>query len=514
MAETSSVTRAIALPEILAGVFEYMDMCTLATAVAVCKKWFTLGVAVLWREPTLQALAELSTTRRQVYASKVQVLSFHGDQRELHTEFRDLQFHSLRKLALDTYRPSEGGSYHILQYIQPLLEELHIYGGDLDDGLLNDIKVTSLSALTMLHTLFIGADELYSEAIVTGINLGCFDSGIDELCSKLPLLQVFEFNHLAALGPTMKSTSSIIFAAQLFSLSAGALRIVQSNNDGWAERTLRVFHDRLVADGHDVVLSAPAEKQVDFAYSDYIPPPRTEPCHYGSCPPETGNATGTNTSSPRLHWVNSSPVTAMKYGVHLFGKQRWDTLPELVISGPNVKYSVGDLLFPTDDAVARIVRNDKVPGIIFFASDDENVAWNSTKRPRRSLVQADLATHLLNTITKPGVPYLPEGVYLKVNFHKVEGKCNDASKFRWILTRISPWFHDVDPDLYHCFRHLLPYEEDVVCKYTSECYATVSIGDAWTLRNVEDKKKQEEVRDRLAPILRCIHTEGPGEATT
>lgn len=44
-------------------------------------------------------------------------------------------------------------------------------------------------------------------------------------------------------------------------LGAQAVRIVQSNDDGWAELNIRTLHDALGAAGHDVVLSGPAENE-------------------------------------------------------------------------------------------------------------------------------------------------------------------------------------------------------------------------------------------------------------
>ena len=44
-------------------------------------------------------------------------------------------------------------------------------------------------------------------------------------------------------------------------LAVQGLRIVQSNDDGWAERYARDFRDTLAASGHDVLLSAPAENK-------------------------------------------------------------------------------------------------------------------------------------------------------------------------------------------------------------------------------------------------------------
>ena len=44
-------------------------------------------------------------------------------------------------------------------------------------------------------------------------------------------------------------------------LGTHGIRIIQSNDDGWAEQYARSFHDALIASGHDAVLSAPAENK-------------------------------------------------------------------------------------------------------------------------------------------------------------------------------------------------------------------------------------------------------------
>lgn len=52
-----------------------------------------------------------------------------------------------------------------------------------------------------------------------------------------------------------------LLLALLPALGAHGIRIIQSNDDGWAELYVRSFHDALLASGHDVVLSAPAENK-------------------------------------------------------------------------------------------------------------------------------------------------------------------------------------------------------------------------------------------------------------
>lgn len=55
-------------------------------------------------------------------------------------------------------------------------------------------------------------------------------------------------------------TQSVLTLLPLLGAARGA-RLLQSNDDGWAELYIRSFHDALNAAGHDVVLSAPAENQ-------------------------------------------------------------------------------------------------------------------------------------------------------------------------------------------------------------------------------------------------------------
>lgn len=43
--------------------------------------------------------------------------------------------------------------------------------------------------------------------------------------------------------------------------SVQGVRILQSNDDGWAELYIRSLHESLKGAGHDVVLSAPAENK-------------------------------------------------------------------------------------------------------------------------------------------------------------------------------------------------------------------------------------------------------------
>lgn len=85
---------------------------------------------------------------------------------------------------------------------------------------------------------------------------------ISKFCVKpLPFRPLFAASPLLSLRNTIrfiKMRAFVLFGVLPF---VQAARIVQSNDDGWAESNLRTFFDTLDAAGHELVLSAPAEQQ-------------------------------------------------------------------------------------------------------------------------------------------------------------------------------------------------------------------------------------------------------------
>jgi broad specificity polyphosphatase/5'/3'-nucleotidase SurE len=58
-------------------------------------------------------------------------------------------------------------------------------------------------------------------------------------------------------------------------------------------------------------------------------------CEFNSCPANSP-AEGSNSSNTRWNYVNSYPVTAMKYGVQTLSPHFFCGNPDLVVSGFNV----------------------------------------------------------------------------------------------------------------------------------------------------------------------------------
>lgn len=121
----------------------------------------------------------------------------------------------------------------------------------------------------------------------------------------------------------------------LLPLAARAANIVLSNDDGWAEKNIRVFYDTLVAAGENVLISAPAENESGTGSSDATPTTVTNGCEFSSCPAGSP-AIGRNSSQPRFNYVNSFPVTSVRYGIQNLSEQIFGGPPDIAVTGFNV----------------------------------------------------------------------------------------------------------------------------------------------------------------------------------
>lgn len=121
----------------------------------------------------------------------------------------------------------------------------------------------------------------------------------------------------------------------LLPLFARAANVVLSNDDGWAEKNIRVFYDALTAAGENVLISAPADNRSGTGSSDEAPEVVTGGCEFSSCPAGSP-AIGTNGTMPRFNYVNSYPVTSIRYGIQNLSRTIFGGPPDIAVAGYNV----------------------------------------------------------------------------------------------------------------------------------------------------------------------------------
>lgn len=349
------------------------------------------------------------------------------------------------------------------------------------------------------------------------------------------------FSSVLFFKPTM-GVRSFVKQSALLALAVGGshgIRIIQSNDDGWAELNIRQFHDMLISAGHEAVVSAPAENMSGkgkcnpfyigsptwshrgtmlthhrIGSKDEDPKPRTDACEYDSCAAGTNATFASNETDPTLNWVNSFPATSMRLGLSTIGPGVWGAgqEAELAVTGPNVGSNLwAQVPFSgTIGSACYAAHEAGIPAIAFSGLSNSslgllggNAAWNADPAPESSAVFAELALNLTSRIIESGAPYLPNDTYLNVNMAAAVGECADPAAYKWVLTRINPSTPLLSSDdVQLCGRDKLPQETEVVHS-SGACYVSVSVGDC-SDKTTAAADVQQAVVDKIGDMLTCF----------
>ena len=99
----------------------------------------------------------------------------------------------------------------------------------------------------------------------------------------------------------MRVTMVSAILLPLAALAVGAVNVVQSNDDGWAEINIREFYLSLTDAGFHSIISAPAENESGTSSLDKKPTQvGKNGCEFHSCPGDSP-ATGQNHSMPMFN---------------------------------------------------------------------------------------------------------------------------------------------------------------------------------------------------------------------
>ena len=194
----------------------------------------------------------------------------------------------------------------------------------------------------------------------------------------------------------------------------------------------------------------------------------------------------------------------MKYGITKFmptllnGKK-----PDLAVAGPNVGPNMGLALdvSGTVGAATYAASQERIPAIA-FSGYGSPTAWNAT-RPLSSKVYAEAATRLTDHLVAAGIPFLPDDIWLNVNFPRInQSTCSSVYEVNFVLTRL----HDAVPlvtpdDVETCGSKRLPTETSIAMR--NGCYASVSVGTAADKIDA-NALAQGEVLKKLNDLLTCI----------
>ncbi|KAL8690578.1 MAG: hypothetical protein Q9218_004012 [Villophora microphyllina] len=283
---------------------------------------------------------------------------------------------------------------------------------------------------------------------------------------------------------------------------AQCANIVLSNDDGWAEINIRAFYNDLTRAGNSVILSAPAENESGTGSSDAPATPLTKACEFNSCPAGSP-AEGSDASNNRLNYVNSYPVTSMRYGIQTLSPQFFDGQPDLAVAGFNVGANLGSttLISGTVGAATEAAK-EGIPAIAFSGSTGSQIAYTTSPVPSYVTTYAALSTNVTQTLLASSKPYLPSNIWLNVNYPtSSSSSCSKPSDFNFVLSRINTAASGAAADVKTCGKSRLPTESAVVG--TKGCYASISVGNAAT-KGDTTAANQAVVLGKLGHILSCL----------
>lgn len=283
-------------------------------------------------------------------------------------------------------------------------------------------------------------------------------------------------------------------------VSRAPLKVLIGNDDGWAEANVRAFYQTLNAAGYNVVLSAPVENQSGTGSSDKAATVLTKAGQYDSVP-IGAPAEGANATDPRLNYVNSYPVTAIKYGTATLAPKFFGGAPDIVVTGPNVGNNLGIATFfsGTVGAATEAVKQG-LPAIAFSGDTGPARSYTTLQAGDSSYVYAQVAQKLVATLTATTKPWLPSGVGLNVNFPAISSTCAKVSDFQFVLTRL--YWNPLRKDVVTCNNGGHLPDETPTLGTSGKCYVTISAFDASNKRDASIEE-QAAVLDKLSSVLVC-----------
>lgn len=271
------------------------------------------------------------------------------------------------------------------------------------------------------------------------------------------------------------------------------LRILQGNDDGWAESNIRALYKVLTQRGHQTAISAPVRNKSGTGSISTDWKPLAKPGEYDSVPVGAPGV-GEDPEDPRIWYVNAFPVDGIRFGLDTLAPRLYNRKPDLILTGPNVGKNTGvqDPFSGTLGAAAYGSRQG-VPAIAISADDGNRHSYENVLPDDPSEIYANATMRVIDELVKPntmeGPSYLPEGCVLNINLQKAgpQTNCKSANDYKFALTTIFGIHHS--SGFTHCGSQVLPGEQAVLETHLG-CWASVTIIQAGKFIDGSSAQKQ------------------------
>lgn len=249
----------------------------------------------------------------------------------------------------------------------------------------------------------------------------------------------------------MKKVMSTVFVALCLMVSgqACALNILLTNDDGFETANIQALYQTLKKAGNDVVISAPAENNSGVGGNlPFFKPvtPLSENSRFGTIKAGAPGV-GTEPDDSNIHYVNSTPVASLLYGLDVVAQQHWGKQPDLIISGPNNGANDGYINASSGtENCAYYGINRGIPAIAVSYENPTAVSYQKLSPGDYHYQLANIVLSIVNQLkakTDSGGRLLPPGVGLNVNVPLLKAGQTPAMKFTYmgVATDYQPVFY-------------------------------------------------------------------------
>lgn len=221
--------------------------------------------------------------------------------------------------------------------------------------------------------------------------------------------------------------------------AAMARNILVTNDDGLTSNVVALYR-ALKEQGHDVIVSVPCTNQsgmgAALGIAERLTPLETECRNRAAAKgdPGAGPVTRPEFAQGDFYYVSGTPVAAFLYGLDVVAERRWNTEPDLVLSGPNEGQNVGAVTLSSGTVSnAQYAAARGLPAIAVSAG--QNTTGDVDLNNPLSAEVARRTVELVNALDDRASAgrILPSGVALNVNFP------DELAGAEWNLARIGTY---------------------------------------------------------------------------
>ncbi|CAH7668475.1 survival protein sure-like phosphatase/nucleotidase [Phakopsora pachyrhizi] len=268
------------------------------------------------------------------------------------------------------------------------------------------------------------------------------------------------------------------------------LKILQGNDDGWAEANIRALYKTITKLGHQSIISSPTENKSGTGKLSRDWKKLSKEGQYGSIK-KGSEGTGSDLSDDRIWYVNAFPVDGIRFGLDHLSPKIYGSNPDMVITGPNVGKNIGLMThFSGTFNAARYATKLGIPSISISVDENNRHSYKELRSGDASYIYANATIRLLNALLNPQNEHdlsggeenidfcsriLPYNCTLNVNLQEAgqEKNCKAAEDYKFVLTSLYGLDFDFGFSEY-CDSIRLKGEFEILGRKTG-CWATISV---------------------------------------